>query len=53
MGPVPQTRPPEVLHARAERLVGHLDPYFLAVMDETMANFVVSLERIITTRLVF
>ena len=37
-GPGPSNPPPEVTQALAAPLVGHLDPFFLQVMDETMAN---------------
>jgi alanine-glyoxylate transaminase/serine-glyoxylate transaminase/serine-pyruvate transaminase len=35
MGPGPSEVPPRVLQAISSPCVGHLDPYFLAVMDET------------------
>jgi len=35
MGPGPSDVPARVLQAMAAPCVGHLDPYFLAVMDET------------------
>lgn len=35
MGPGPSDIPPRVLQAMAAPCVGHLDPYFLSVMDET------------------
>lgn len=35
MGPGPSEVPPRVLRAMAAPCVGYLDPYFLAVMDET------------------
>lgn len=37
MGPGPSNPDPRVLEAMAKPMVGHLDPYFLEVMDETMA----------------
>ena len=37
-GPGPSNPHPEVTQALAAPLVGHLDPFFLQVMDETMAN---------------
>lgn len=37
MGPGPSNPDPRVLEAMARPLVGHLDPYFLEVMDRTMA----------------
>lgn len=36
MGPGPSNPDPRVRAAMAEPLVGHLDPYFLDLMDETM-----------------
>ncbi len=36
MGPGPSNPDPRVLEAMARPMVGHLDPYFLHVMDETM-----------------
>jgi alanine-glyoxylate transaminase/serine-glyoxylate transaminase/serine-pyruvate transaminase len=36
MGPGPSNPDPRVLEAMARPMVGHLDPYFLQVMDETM-----------------
>lgn len=36
-GPGPSNPDPRVLAAMARPVVGHLDPYFLSVMDETMA----------------
>lgn len=36
MGPGPSNPDPQVLEAMARPMVGHLDPYFLEVMDETM-----------------
>ncbi len=36
LGPGPSNPNPQVLAAMAAPLVGHLDPYFLRVMDETM-----------------
>jgi len=38
LGPGPSNPAPEVSAAMAAPLVGHLDPYFLQVMDETMAD---------------
>jgi len=38
LGPGPSNPAPEVSAAMAAPLVGHLDPYFLEVMDETMAD---------------
>lgn len=35
MGPGPSDIPPRVLQAMAAPCVGHLDPFFLSVMDET------------------
>jgi len=37
MGPGPSNPAPEVLDAMAKPMVGHLDPYFLEVMDRTMS----------------
>ncbi len=37
MGPGPSNPAPEVLDAMAQPMVGHLDPYFLEVMDRTMS----------------
>lgn len=37
MGPGPSDVPPEVLEALAKPTIGHLDPEFLAVLDETQA----------------
>jgi len=37
MGPGPSNPDPRVLAAMARPMVGHLDPYFLQVMNETMA----------------
>lgn len=34
MGPGPSTVPPRVLEAMARPTLGHLDPVFLALMDE-------------------
>ncbi|MDD5167939.1 MAG: alanine--glyoxylate aminotransferase family protein [Syntrophales bacterium] len=34
MGPGPSCVPPEVYKALGSRTLGHLDPYFLAIMDE-------------------
>lgn len=38
LGPGPSNPAPAVSAAMAAPLVGHLDPYFLQVMDETMAD---------------
>jgi alanine-glyoxylate transaminase/serine-glyoxylate transaminase/serine-pyruvate transaminase len=38
LGPGPSNPDPAVSAAMAAPLVGHLDPYFLEVMDETMAD---------------
>jgi alanine-glyoxylate transaminase/serine-glyoxylate transaminase/serine-pyruvate transaminase len=38
LGPGPSNPDPAVRAAMAAPLVGHLDPYFLGVMDETMAG---------------
>jgi len=38
LGPGPSNVSPEVLAAMAQPLVGHLDPSFLAVLDEVQAN---------------
>ena len=35
MGPGPSDIPPRVLQAMAAPCIGHLDPYFLSIMDET------------------
>jgi len=35
MGPGPSDVPPRVLQAMSAPCIGHLDPYFLSVMDET------------------
>ena len=35
MGPGPSEVPPRVLQAMSAPCIGHLDPYFLSVMDET------------------
>jgi alanine-glyoxylate transaminase/serine-glyoxylate transaminase/serine-pyruvate transaminase len=35
MGPGPSNVPPRVLQAMSAPCIGHLDPYFLAIMDET------------------
>jgi len=35
MGPGPSGVPPRVLQAMAAPCIGHLDPYFLSIMDET------------------
>ncbi len=37
MGPGPSNAHPRVLQAMASSVVGHLDPYFQTVMDETMS----------------
>ena len=37
MGPGPSDVPARVLQAMAAPCIGHLDPYFLSVMDETQA----------------
>ena len=37
LGPGPSLVPPRVLRAMATPTIGHLDPAYLAVMDETMA----------------
>jgi len=37
MGPGPSEIPPSVLAALGAPTVGHLDPYFLKVMDEVQA----------------
>ncbi|UCG89273.1 MAG: alanine--glyoxylate aminotransferase family protein [Gemmatimonadota bacterium] len=36
MGPGPSNPDPAVLRAMSQNMVGHLDPYFLEVMDRTM-----------------
>ena len=36
MGPGPSSVPPRVLQAMAQWTIGHLDPQFLSLMDETM-----------------
>src|SRR5262245_45964872 len=36
MGPGPSNPDPRVLEAMSRPLVGHLDPYFVSLMDETM-----------------
>jgi alanine-glyoxylate transaminase/serine-glyoxylate transaminase/serine-pyruvate transaminase len=36
MGPGPSNPDPRVLEAMSRRMVGHLDPYFLDVMNDTM-----------------
>src|SRR5437660_5537463 len=36
MGPGPSNPDPRVLAAMSRTLVGHLDPYFVELMDETM-----------------
>ncbi|HEY9228993.1 MAG TPA: hypothetical protein VIP11_20245, partial [Gemmatimonadaceae bacterium] len=38
MGPGPSNPDPRVLAAMAANPVGHLDPYFVALMDETMGG---------------
>src|SRR4051812_21912563 len=38
MGPGPSNPDPRVLAAMSKRLVGHLDPYFVHLMDETMSG---------------
>jgi alanine-glyoxylate transaminase/serine-glyoxylate transaminase/serine-pyruvate transaminase len=38
LGPGPSNPPPEVTRAMSAPLVSHLDPYFLTVMEETMAD---------------
>lgn len=35
MGPGPSNVPPRVLQAMSSPCIGHLDPYFLTIMDET------------------
>ena len=35
MGPGPSDVPPRVLQALSAPCIGHLDPYFLSMMDET------------------
>ena len=37
LGPGPSNVHPRVLQAMAASIVGHLDPYFQTVMDETMS----------------
>ncbi|MGD2136172.1 MAG: alanine--glyoxylate aminotransferase family protein [Gemmatimonadales bacterium] len=37
MGPGPSNPDPQVLEAMAKPMVGHLDPYFLEIMDDTMS----------------
>ena len=37
LGPGPSTADPRILKAMAAPLVGHLDPYFLQLMDRTQA----------------
>ena len=37
MGPGPSNVPPRVIQAMSAPCVGHLDPYFLSVMDETQS----------------
>jgi alanine-glyoxylate transaminase/serine-glyoxylate transaminase/serine-pyruvate transaminase len=36
MGPGPSNADPRVLAAMSKRLIGHLDPYFVELMDQTM-----------------
>src|SRR3954469_4901242 len=38
MGPGPSNPDPRVLAAMSKTLVGHLDPYFVHLMDETMSG---------------
>jgi len=38
MGPGPSNVAPRVLAAMAQPTIGHLDPAFTALMDETMAS---------------
>src|ERR1043165_4136955 len=38
MGPGPSNPDPRVLAAMSKTLVGHLDPYFVHLMDETMGG---------------
>lgn len=38
MGPGPSNPDPRVLAAMSRSLVGHLDPYFVSLMDETMGG---------------
>lgn len=38
LGPGPSNPPPEVTRAMSAPLVGHLDPYFLTIMEETMVD---------------
>ncbi len=38
LGPGPSNPDPVVSRAMAAPLVGHLDPYFLTVMEETMSD---------------
>ena len=38
MGPGPSNPDPSVLAAMAKNPIGHLDPYFVQLMDETMAS---------------
>lgn len=50
LGPGPSEVPPRVLQSMAAPCVGHLDPYFLAVMDETqhLLRFVFQTENALT-----
>jgi alanine-glyoxylate transaminase/serine-glyoxylate transaminase/serine-pyruvate transaminase len=50
LGPGPSEVPPRVLQSMAAPCVGHLDPYFLAVMDETqhLLRFVFQTENAMT-----
>ena len=50
MGPGPSNVHPRVLRAMAAPCIGHLDPYFLAVMDETQAllRFLLQTENALT-----
>src|SRR2546422_3375043 len=38
LGPGPSDMPPRIAQALASPLIGHLDPEFLRIMDETQAN---------------
>src|SRR5205809_2798336 len=38
LGPGPSEMPPRIAQALASPLIGHLDPAFLRIMDETQAN---------------
>ena len=53
LGPGPSTAHPRVLRAMAQPLVGHLDPQFLKVMDETqeLLRFVFQTENEMTLRI--